>query len=59
MEIYNFDLVYIARAVPFLNIPKMKMPLFSNNAQVYYKKGSLALGEVGTVRNVTRKSIRT
>lgn len=29
----------------------MKMPLFSNNAAVYYKPHSLASGGVGTVRN--------
>ena len=29
----------------------MKMPLFSNNAAVYYKPHSLAAGGVGTVRN--------
>jgi hypothetical protein len=53
------DLVYIARPVKFLNVPKMNMPLFTDNAQVYYKKGSLAPGGVGTVRNVTRKEKRT
>lgn len=53
------DLVYIASPVRFLNVPNMKMPLFSNNAQVYYKKGSLAAGGVGTVRNATRKDKRT
>lgn len=36
----------------------MKMPLFSNNSQVYYKPKSLAAGGVGTVRNVGSKSRR-
>ena len=53
------DLVYIASPVTSLNLPKMKMPLFSNNAIVYYKKGSLAPGGVGTVRNVGRKAKHT
>lgn len=53
------DLVYIAQSVRVLNVPKMKMPLFSNNALVYYKKGSLATGGVGSVRNISAKSKRT
>ena len=53
------DLVYVANQVTTLNLPKMKMPFFSNNAMVYYKKGSLAPGGVGTVRNIGRKAKRT
>ena len=37
------DLVYISNPRTILNLPKMKMPFFSNNAIVYYKKGSLTL----------------
>lgn len=37
-------------------IPKFSMQsIFSNNALVYYKKGSLASGGVGTVRNARQK----
>jgi len=43
----------------FITVPKMKMPLFSNNAQVYYKPHSLSIGGVGTVRNIGTKSRRT
>ena len=35
-----------------------KMPLFINNAQVYYKPGSLAYGGIGSVRNSSTKSRR-
>jgi len=35
-----------------------KMPLFIDNAQVYYKPGSLASGGVGSVRNSSTKSRR-
>lgn len=38
--------------------PRMYMPLFTNNAQVYYKKGSLASCGVGSVRNSSMKSRR-
>lgn len=34
-------------------------PLFTNNAQVYYKTGSLAPGGVGSVRNSSVKARRT
>jgi hypothetical protein len=34
-------------------------PLFSNNAAVYYKPGSLAPGGVGTVRNSYAKARKT
>ena len=36
-------------------VPQMKMSLFSNNSQVYYKPGSLATGGTGTVVNSRRK----
>jgi hypothetical protein len=41
-----------------LRVPKMTMPLFSNNAQVYYKTHSLSVGG-GTVRNAGARSKRT
>jgi hypothetical protein len=42
-----------------ITVPKMIMPLFSNNAQVYYKNHSLAIGGTGTVRNAGVRSRRT
>ena len=43
------------------NQPSLRMltPLFTNNAQVYYKPGSLAPGGVGSVRNSSTKARRT
>jgi len=43
------------------NPPNLRMltPLFTNNAQVYYKPGSLAPGGVGSVRNSSIKARRT
>jgi len=43
------------------NQPSLRMltPLFTNNAQVYYKPGSLASGGVGSVRNSSTKARRT
>jgi hypothetical protein len=38
---------------------RMYMPLFTNNAQVYYKRGSLASCGVGSVRNSSMKGRRT
>jgi hypothetical protein len=43
----------------YLTVPQMKMPLFSNNSQTYYKPHSLATSGVGTVRNSSRKGFRT
>ena len=40
-----------SRSIIKMPIQYMKMPLFSNNAAVYYKPHSLASGGVGTVRN--------
>ena len=38
-------------------VPKtVKKPVFSNNALVLYKAGSLAPGGIGTVRNAHRKA---
>jgi len=36
-----------------------KMPLFTNNAQSFYKPHSLAPGGIGTVKNYRRKAIKT
>lgn len=36
----------------------MKMPMFSNNASVYYKPGSLSVG-AGSVANLNIKRRRT
>jgi hypothetical protein len=38
--------------------PRLRIPLFTNNAQVYYKKASLASCGVGSVRNSSVKSRR-
>jgi hypothetical protein len=48
----------------FPNIPRPKftywnMPLFTDNAKVYYKPHSLSQGGVGTVRNYRKKSKKT
>lgn len=43
----------------FVTAPVMKMSLFGNNSQVYYKPKSLASGGVGTVRNSGSKGRRT
>ena len=40
------------------NVMKMKS-LFSDNSMVYYKRGSLASGGVGTVVNSTIKARKT
>ena len=49
--------------LPPINAPsnnlRMLTPLFTNNAQVYYKPGSLAPGGVGSVRNSSTKARRT
>lgn len=58
IEITPFN-VYSNPLNRFRSVPRMHMPLFSNNAQVYYKPHSLASGGVGTVRNVGAKSRRT
>jgi len=53
---------------PVKNIPSIIVPtpkpfsmqsIFSNNAQVVYKQGSLAAGGVGTVKNSRMKSKKT
>jgi hypothetical protein len=51
--------------LPPINVPsnqpnlRMLTPLFTNNAQVYYKPGSLAPGGVGSVRNSSIKARKT
>jgi hypothetical protein len=37
---------------------QFRLPLFSNNAQVYYKPASQSATGVGTVRNTGRKARR-
>ena len=59
---------YFPNAVPFIypgynaikinNVPTMKS-IFTNNSAVYYKKGSLPAGGVGTVRNHYAKAHKT
>ncbi len=39
-------------------LPKMRMSLFSNNANVYYKPKTMSVG-VGTVRNSRAIGIKT
>lgn len=59
---------YIQFTNPVKNIPSTIMPIpkpfsmksmFSNNAQVVYKPGTLAPGGIGTVKNSRMKSIKT
>ena len=52
----KFNVHPTTKTALFPVVPKMKMPLFSNAAKVYYKKGSLAAGGIGTVRNSGAKS---
>jgi hypothetical protein len=51
--------VYSNPTHQIIRAPKMKMPIFSNNAQVYYKPKSFAAGGIGTVRNSGAKGRRT
>ena len=51
---FQFKLYPTARAAKAIN-----KPLFTNNAQVYYKPGTLPSGGVGTVRNSGVKGRRT
>jgi hypothetical protein len=51
--------VYSNPTHQIIRAPKMKMPIFSNNAQVYYKPNSLPSGGIGTVRNSGAKGRRT
>ncbi len=53
------DLVPMPKLYPnFAPIASMSS-LFTDNSRVFYRKGSLAPGGVGTVRNVGRKANRT
>jgi hypothetical protein len=58
IEVAPFN-VYPKSTQLFPTVPPMKMSLFSNNAQVYYKPHSLSTGGVGTVRNSGKKGFRT
>jgi len=51
---YNFTLNPYTKK----SVDSMKS-LFSDNSQVFYRKGALASGGVGTVRNVGSKRTRT
>jgi hypothetical protein len=52
--------VFGTKVGQFARFPKMTMkPIFSDNARVYYKPGSLAAGGVGTVRNARFKGKQT
>ncbi len=53
------DLVPMPKLYPnFAPIASMSS-IFTDNSRVFYKKGSLASGGVGTVRNIGRKANRT
>jgi len=54
IEFQNPVSVQYSRTIPVLPFFTMKS-LFSNNALVLYKKGSLASGGVGTVKNQRHK----
>ena len=41
---------------PVFKQQSVKSPVFTNNSMIYYRKGSLASGGVGTVRNSHHKS---
>lgn len=51
----NLGVTMVSRGVLF-SLKGVMKPVFTNNAMVYYKKGSLAAGGVGTVRNSGVKS---
>ena len=62
------QLVYISPGNPTAYLPPAQhatafpatmKSLFSNNAQVYYKPGTLSTGSTGTVVNAGRKAKRT
>jgi hypothetical protein len=65
----NTNVSFVSNVPPnFLNnnggggapvVPRILRPLFSNNAMVFYKRGSLASGGVGSVRNSSIKAKRT
>jgi hypothetical protein len=48
-----------AKSIISIKPNTMKMPLFSNNANVYYKPHNIAYGGVGTVRNNRAIGVRT
>jgi hypothetical protein len=47
----QFNPAASSKSILHIPINSMKMPMFSNNAAVYYKPHSFASGGVGTVRN--------
>lgn len=50
---------YVPPAAPATAFPMTMKSLFSNNAQVFYKPGSLSTASSGTVVNAGRKAKRT
>ena len=53
------ELVPMPRLFPNASPLVSMRNLFTDNSRVFYRKGSLAPGGVGTVRNVGRKANRT
>jgi hypothetical protein len=49
---------YVRPVAPALTFPFTMKSLFSNNAQVFYKPGSLSVSSGGTVVNAGRKAKR-
>lgn len=50
---------YVPPSIPATAFPFTMKSLFSNNAQVFYKPGSLSSSSGGTVINARRKGMRT
>jgi len=50
---------YVPPASPATTFPFTMKSLFSNNAQVFYKPGSLSVSSGGSVTNARRKARRT
>ena len=53
------DLVPMPKFFPTVTPIASMHSIFTDNSRVFYRKGSLAPGGVGTVRNVGRKANRT
>ena len=54
----NADAYVAPTSTPALSFPFTMKSLFSNNAQVFYKPGSLSVSSGGTVVNARRKAKR-
>jgi hypothetical protein len=59
IEFWNPLRIERSKTVPYVRPGSMMKGLFSDNSLVCYKRGSLASGGVGTVRNSTTKGRRT